>query len=209
MSVAYHSPADILRHIFVLEGLATLPTAEGAWPVFVGHLPDEPDSAICIYDTQGTRDGRLMTPTTGHSITHPGWQIRVRAKAHPVAWSKAQELIMALDAVQNYSCPIELNNYVVGSVTQTSGILSLGREQAATRREQLAVNGTVTIIGLGGEGLGNGGLGPGLPNLNIPANVGDILRKTEDGWEPGPELPFVEPVVLEHADSVIDGGIID
>lgn len=141
--MAAHSPADILRHALVGAGVATLPSAAGAWPCYVGHLPaDAADNALCVYDTTGRRDGRLMS---GQSITHPGWQVKVRAKDHPTAWAKAGEVKTALDAIHNLAVAIAPENYTVAAVTQTTDVLTLGQEQDARRREQVTVNGTLTF----------------------------------------------------------------
>lgn len=149
--MSQHSPADILRHALVIAGAGTLRSVApaGAWPVFVGNLPDQPDSAICLYDTGGLRDGRLMGGASGggRSITHPGWQIRVRSASPLDAWAKAREIVEILDGIKAFECPIGSAGYTIASVTQTSDLLSFqwAAEQKVTRREQITFNGTITI----------------------------------------------------------------
>ena len=142
-----HSPADILRYALVGKGIGVLRsqnTANNAWPIFCGHLPDIPDNAICTYDTTGIGSGRIMA--TGETIRHPGWQIRLRAKSNRDAWLKMGALKTALDGMLRLAVSIGSDTYTIAAVTQTSDVLSLGQETDAVRREQLTLNGTLTFI---------------------------------------------------------------
>jgi hypothetical protein len=149
MSATTHSPADILRHALIAAGVGVLRSANtgAAWPVFAGHLPGSPDSAICVYDTAGKRDGRVMANASGasESITHPGWQIYLRANGHAAAWEKAKEVQAALDAIKQVALAIGGATYTVIAATQTGDVLSLGQEIDNARRERLTINGTLTF----------------------------------------------------------------
>ena len=140
-----NSPAEILRGALVKGGLGVLrsKTPKTAWPIFVGHMPNEPDSAICVYDTGGDKDGRIMK--TGESIIHPGWQIRVRAPGHPEAYAKMNAIRKFIDTIRKESVVIGQDTYIIDALMLTSGPFSLGQETDGKRREIFTVNGTMTI----------------------------------------------------------------
>jgi hypothetical protein len=102
------SPAVILRTALVTQAAFCLPTAtpSSKCPVFVGHLPDMPDIAACIYDTPGYNEGRLME--TGFRVYKPGIQVRVRGKAYEATYA-------ILDAVRAYFESILWDSVVVGT----------------------------------------------------------------------------------------------
>ena len=141
-----HSPADILRQALVDAGVGTMPTAAGAWPIFAAHLPDGTTNAICVYDTGGLKDGRLMT---GATITHPGWQVRVRAARQPDAWAKMEAIREALDAIGQTSVAIDAATYKLAAVSQTGDILKFSlpakTENTTANHEQITLNGTLTL----------------------------------------------------------------
>lgn len=136
------SPAEVLRVALVAYAVGVLPSAGGDWPIYVGHLPDEPDDAICVYDTGGVRNGRLQG--SGTSIEKPGWQIRVRADAHTDAHAKMKEVQGILDTIRRLQVVVGGVGYTIAAVTQTSGVLSLGQEPDAKRRIAFTLNGTLT-----------------------------------------------------------------
>lgn len=139
-----HSPAEVLRAALVDAGIGVLPTSSTTpvWPIFVSHLAQAPDNVICVYDTAGRRDGRLMT---GESISHPGWQIRVRASNYAIAAHKMKAIQRALDDINQLTLTLDTDGYLLVAVTQTGTPLSLGQEPEATRRDNITLNGTVTI----------------------------------------------------------------
>lgn len=139
-----HTPAEVLRAALVNGGLGVLPSSSPTpvWPIYVGHLPQSPDLAICVYDTAGRRDGRLMV---GESISKPGWQIRVRANDYSTAAGKIKAIQQALDAVDQLALTIGSDDYLLVAVTQTGTPLSLGQEPEATRRDNITLNGTITL----------------------------------------------------------------
>lgn len=143
-----HSPAHILRTALIQAGVGVAtetlnPGAVPVWPLSIGHLPKTPDNAMCVYDTTGKPDGRLMG--TGETIQHPGFQIRVRSNSYQAAWSKISELQGTLNALVRRSVMIDGVSYSILSVTQTGSPLSLGQDADAARRDQLTLNGTLTI----------------------------------------------------------------
>ncbi len=141
-SPIYNSPAELIRWSIVDDGLGSNPGDGSAWPVFVGHMPDEPDNAICVYDTAGTPDGRVQRG--GETIEHPGWQVRVRSVDHPTGWPKITNIRNHLDSVNRQGVVIDTYSYTIQAVTLTGGIQSLGQEPDGTRRNNYTINGIIT-----------------------------------------------------------------
>lgn len=142
-----YSPADVLRSALIQGGVGVLPSGTTpprvpTWPVYAGHLPDAPDNAMCCYDTAGKKDGRVMA---GETITHPGWQIRIRTMDARTGWVKAREVQRFLDGIKNLSISINGDAYEIKAVTQTGTPLALGPEPDKTRRESITINGTMTL----------------------------------------------------------------
>jgi hypothetical protein len=145
-AMAYnHSPAQVLRAALIIRGQGELISVDPntPWPIFVGHLPDEPDNAVCVYDTAGVRDGRIHV--TGETIGHPGWQIRVRGGGYDVGYDKMKNVVDSLDTLRQISVVIDSDTYIIAATTRTSGPLSLGQEPDGSRRAGFTVNGTITF----------------------------------------------------------------
>lgn len=126
-----------------VTGTPTTPNLTSGWPIYVGHLPDKPDNAICIYDTSGVADGRDMR--SEETITHPGWQVRVRATDYGAAQAKMKEVQKFLDTIRRTAVTIDGDDYRLEAVRQTGTPLALGQEQKAQRRDTITLNGTLTM----------------------------------------------------------------
>ena len=140
-----NSPAEILRASLIVGSLGVLISTSptGAWPIFVSHMPDTPDNVMCVYDTAGIKDGRLMR--TGRTIKHHGWQVRVRAIEYDDGFVKIVMVADWLDTVLRETIVISGITYVIQSITQTSGPFAIGQEPEAKRREAFTLNGTMTL----------------------------------------------------------------
>lgn len=138
------TPAEVLRAALIAGGVGVLPASSPTpvWPIYVDHLAQSPDNAICVYDTSGRRDGRLMA---GESISKPGWQIRVRATNYVIAMRKMKAIQRELDSISQLTLTLDADDYLLEAVTQTGTPLSLGQEPEATRRDNITLNGTITI----------------------------------------------------------------
>lgn len=136
------SPAEIICQL-LLD--LTLANDTGDWTVYVSFFPDDPDSAICVYDMVGKKDGRLMK--TGEQIEHPGIQIMVRSASYPEGWKKAEGIALALDTQRKSVVAADSeNSYIVHNVSRTGNILHAGQEMEGDRRRHLfVVNALVTI----------------------------------------------------------------
>lgn len=137
------SPADIIYQFLLDAGLAV--DTAGDWQAFVGVLPDAPDNAVCINDTAGREDGRLMAD--GKKIIHPGIQVTVRGLDYAQAWTKANDIAQAMDAVRLVSVAVDSStNYLLHNISRSGDIIPMGLEPDSDRRRHLfAVNATVTL----------------------------------------------------------------
>jgi len=133
------SPADILYTLLGDLG------AFAGWSSFVSFLPDAPDKAICLYDTTGTDNGRLMS--TGERIQHPGIQIALRSLSYEEGYQKAQSLAVLLDGVRNNSIAVSSDEiYSLHNVTRSGTINMLGIEIVNDRRRhQFTINAVLTL----------------------------------------------------------------
>lgn len=138
------SAAEILRAIIVEDEIGVLRSLDSvsAWPVFVSHLPDEPDNSICVYDTSGIQEGRIQA--TGESINKPGWQVRVRGVSFENCMNKMYEIADCMDGVLRRSVHVRNTTNLVQAITKTGTILPLGQNNDKKRRYHFTLNGTVT-----------------------------------------------------------------
>ena len=142
MSEPSATPAEIIRQFLLDESLATV---EDDWPVYVSFFPSIPDESICIYDTVGRQDGRLMED--GFQIEHPGIQVRVRGPIYATVYEKANSIALALDAAGGTVVELSSNQaYTLLNVSRTSPIIPLGVEtEGDRRRHHITVNAVLTL----------------------------------------------------------------
>lgn len=145
MTVLAHSPADIIRYLLVALGKGSLPEDELAWPIFAGQEPDSPDSCITLYDTSGIIEGRAQV--SGEIQEHYGIQIKVRAASSTVAYAKINTLADCIDeSIRNNTVTISSSQYIIYAITRKGGILSLGKELSASKRNLYTVNAIVSLV---------------------------------------------------------------
>jgi len=137
-----HSPAEIVQNLLVGEGVGTLPTSGGSWPIYESYERDSPDEVITVYDTSPTTSGRHHV--NGETQLHYGVQVRVRSKSKPTGFSKAQDIQNELEEVQRDSITVDSSNYLVQAIHH-QGILSIGIESGTTRRRLFTINALVTL----------------------------------------------------------------
>ena len=136
------SPADVIAQLLVDENHGTF---EGAWRIFVGFMQQDPNNALCVYDTQGKLDGRMMR--TGEQVTHPGVQVVVRGADYVVTYQKAKDIATGLDAQRKtVVAPDSESSYVLHNVSRTGDIMHLGVELEGDRRRHLfTINAVLTL----------------------------------------------------------------
>lgn len=79
---------DSLGAYLEAQGVGTLGT-----DLFLGYLPDTPDSAVVLVDTGGGEASLV------DKIDTPSWQVRIRSSAYPDAMTKALAVMKALHGV--------------------------------------------------------------------------------------------------------------
>jgi hypothetical protein len=124
-----HSPAHIFSQLLIDLGHAS---ESGAWPVFVGFAPDDPDNRICVYDSDGKEDGRYMR--SGEKVEHPGVDIDIFGTDQEELWAKANEIKDALDAVRNVSIEISAESYNILNVSRVGNLIDVGMQDKGDRR---------------------------------------------------------------------------
>jgi hypothetical protein len=142
-----HSPAEILAELLKVEGVLDDPSASSpSWPVYVSFTPDQSqDDVVTVYDTDGLKDGRLMT---GEVIQHHGVQVRLRAgpKAYREGWKKLDEVRAFLETVAGTLVSMTSpDGYRVRNVSQVGTITPLGYEDGSKRRVLFTANFLLTI----------------------------------------------------------------
>ena len=137
------SPAAIIRELLIDQDLAE---ESGDWRAFISFLPDQPNNAICVYDTAGTPDGRMMG--TGERIQHLGIQIRVRGENYSVTWDKVEAIVEALDAAGGSVVAFDsAEAYLVHNVSRTGTVMPLGVEEQGSRRlHNFTINAITTLF---------------------------------------------------------------
>lgn len=130
-----HSPAQIVAQLLVNLSIGTAPADDGSWPVYDTGLPDTPDNAICVYDTTGTLDARLMQ--TGEWNEHHGINLRLRTTDHQTGVTKVNAMAVALDTTVNHttvSMASPTAVYDVETMSRKSGPFDNGPEPTSGRR---------------------------------------------------------------------------
>jgi hypothetical protein len=134
--------SEIIRQLLIDESLGS---DGGTWPVFISFLPNTPENTICVYDTAGMSDGRVMR--TGERVEHHGIQIRVRGSSYLVARAKAYAIAEALDAQRRVSIALSSEeSYTLHNVSRSGTVVPIGvEEEGDRRRHHFTVNAVTTI----------------------------------------------------------------
>lgn len=137
------SPAEAISILLSDRGLGVTPRPglkNMKWPIFISSIPENPDEVICLYDTAGIPDGRMME--SGEQIIHPGVQIRVRSNKYQDGWEKCEAIGRHLDSLHRQQITRGEVNYIIHSITRRPTI-AMGREQDGTR-QNFSINITFT-----------------------------------------------------------------
>jgi hypothetical protein len=127
-----HSHADISRYLLIDLDLGTVPTDEGAWPIFADREPESPDDCITVYNTQGLDEGRDMI--SGELFGHQGIQVRVRAAVQQTGWAKATAIQKAMaESVLRTAVSISSSDYLVQCFAKIGDVLNLGKHPTSNR----------------------------------------------------------------------------
>lgn len=116
-------------------GVGTLGTS-----IFLTQMPDTPDVAVCLYESQGFQP--LLT--FGTSVTY-GDRPRIRAVCrggrndYPAARQKAEQVRAALGAIRNET----ISGTTITCVVDGTGIYPMGRD--SDERPAVAIDFTVWV----------------------------------------------------------------
>jgi len=126
-----NSPADILAEFLVFRGHATRPAANGLWTIYVDNMPTERDQAICIYNTDGVKQGRGMR--SQQTWERPGIQVRVRGLDKSTPRAKMESLRAFFDTLAKETIIVGGNAYTLWCISRVGGILYMGQEETKLR----------------------------------------------------------------------------
>lgn len=137
-----HTPAEILRTLFVSLGLGVEPPST-PWGMYSPSEPDSPDKVITVFNVEGVSHGFTMF---GERQEHHGFQIRVRSLRPEEGFVKARAIAVAMDSTV-YTDIVEISStrYCVHSITRTSDVLDLGKESPTSKRSIYVINGVASI----------------------------------------------------------------
>lgn len=143
-----NSPSSVAaEYITSVLQLLTEPNTKEAWPLYIGHMPDNKnvrDDAGSIKDSPGTLDGKDMR--SGEVYQHFGLQIRIRSTDYEEGWIKVANVAAGLDGIQSgTSIIVNGTTYSFWNFSRTSTVIDLGREETGKRRERFAVNFVLAI----------------------------------------------------------------
>ncbi len=138
------SIAEIIRTWLVDQQFVTLPSDADDWPCFVDSMNDSPDDALCLYDDDPDKDGRIMK--TGEVVLHYGLMIRVRSHTYLPGWQMANEIAEEFDHIYNeFVAMSSQEQYTLRSLSRRGGVIALGLEEGTKRRFLFEAHYTVTL----------------------------------------------------------------
>lgn len=144
-----HSPAEIVRKLLLDLGLGVAAAwtagkyTGSPWPVFDAGMPDAPDNAIAITDTQGRGFG--YSQPTPEALGFGGFQVMVRAKDHRTGWLRADAIYRGFLGVVNLVVALpgdDAASYEVNGIPDIGDVLPIGTEQS-TKRHLFTINCTL------------------------------------------------------------------
>jgi hypothetical protein len=129
----YHTPAEIIAQMLVDLGIADYPETEDGltgWTIFPNHLPEYPDQAMSVVDTQGRLHRRIQV--SGLIGEHYGIQVLVRSAQDPgTTYTKTKTILHYFDTeVRKEEVTLDNSVYIVHAVTRTSPALPVGKDGA-------------------------------------------------------------------------------
>lgn len=139
-----HSGAQIIRAHMITLGLVSSHDT-GSWRSFYSRMPDEPDNAVCFYDMEPQKQGRIIR--TGEVIKKPRVMIQVRSKSFNDGWAKAQELNDAIEAIKRNEVTVAGTDedpdslyFLLNVLSEQGGASPLGQEDTNKKREYFSLN---------------------------------------------------------------------
>ena len=139
-----HSPEQIIQYLMRDLAVATLPSANGSWPVYCSTLPEDPDNALSVIGTAPVIQGRKQY--NGEVQQHYGIQLTVRSITHAIGSAKIVAIAETFStSVLRDSVTIDSSIYTVQSISIKSGPIPLGDEVPQSKRQIFTLNITAAI----------------------------------------------------------------
>lgn len=147
-----HMPCQIVQQLLIANGQGTNPEEEDLWPVYYDNLPDSPNSAIRVLDTDGSGNRLHLGPY----IEKQGVQILVRSEGTEGYHNKTTYIAKILDEIHREEITLEVIDsstgsvvsevtYRVNAVHRDPTIRRLGREREGGQRFMWSLNAIVDI----------------------------------------------------------------
>lgn len=138
-----HNAAQLLVPYLVSKGVASNPGTGNLWPAYINFLPEQPDEALCVFDTVGEVQGREMRG--GQWLEKPGIQIMIRAKTNANGVNRGLKIINALKELYMFNVTLTspTKQYQIHSFQRTSPTYPLGQEEGGSRL-LYTLNGLIT-----------------------------------------------------------------
>ncbi len=134
-------PSTILRSALIASIKFTLPSTNGAWPLYVTTEPEKPNQCATLFDTTPVIDG--VVQQTGEIMQHYGLQLRIRDPDYSTGWAKANDIRDLLPLLKQLTVVISGTSYFLEAAVVTSGVIPLGMDDK--RRELFTLNFLVTV----------------------------------------------------------------
>lgn len=151
-----HEPSHIIRQLLLDLAFGSDPADDEDWPVFAVAMPDEPNKAILVSDTDGRTNGRYQI--TGETVEKYGIQFLVRSDELS-GYSKTSRIASGIDkeVLRN---EVFMENpdvtYRVNSIHKTSTIIRIGKERDAGGRWLWSLNCLASIQVVPADEAGTG-----------------------------------------------------
>lgn len=149
-----HTPAQIVRKLLIDLGVVSDVADHTMWPCYTGLMPEKPSESVCIYDTDGKKEGRVQID--GESQIKEGFNVRVRSDDLTRSYLKAKEIINAFDSVLRRTVQLGDQAYFVQAISRTGSIMYLGTETPTSKRRLHSANAIVSIRMLESDEVGTG-----------------------------------------------------
>lgn len=132
-----HPPEDIIQQMLVDLGQGTIGGDDDDWSVYSGDFPGGTDDIISVFGTQGLIQGR--DHNSGEQAEKFGIQVRVRAGNVVDGYLKIKQIFDALTKqVLRREVQLDMEVYLVQSVTATSTVIPLGKTGTDRNRQYVA-----------------------------------------------------------------------
>lgn len=138
-----HTPAEIVHQWALDESLVLAPDSEGDWIGVINNTPADFTNIVSISDTAGITQGK--THPDGQTQEAHGIQFWIRGKTQPLAWAKGNAILTAVDAALRETVSIDGSTYLIQSMTPTSTLIPVGKEQPEDFMFIYSLNVTVPI----------------------------------------------------------------